>query len=216
MMVIGLTGGIGSGKTTVSDYLASKGYEIIDADKIAREMVSPGSEVLERIADAFGADILMADGSLDRKKLGGMVFSDRIKKTILDGIMHKRILEIISQRISMLNKAKTGAVSLNDSLAEPKSVIFIDAALLYETGLEGYTDSVWLVDADETIRISRIKERDGITEEEVKNRFGSQMPQKEKLARADTILINSGSKESLYKQVDDLLSILQKRQAGRE
>ncbi|MGI6731324.1 MAG: dephospho-CoA kinase [Anaerovoracaceae bacterium] len=207
MKVIGLTGGIGSGKTTVSDYLISLGYHVLDADKIAREIVEPGSDALIELVSVFGNEILLNDGSLNRKKLGKIVFSDPEKRKLLNKLMHTRILQIIRDKILQFQEDMEDAPVVVDSLGllPRNKVIFIDAPLLYETGLDKEASKVWVVDVDDEARINRIMERDGLSREDVKNRIASQMTRAEKNERADEILDNSGERQALYEQIDQLL-----------
>jgi len=193
MKIIGLTGGIGSGKSTVTDYLIARGFPVLDADKIAREIVLPGSEMLIQLVSVFGKAILMQDGSLDRKKLGAIVFSDAEKKKTLDGLMHTRILELIHDRILQYREE-----SVN-------KVIFIDAPLLFETGLDKSASETWVIDVDEETRIKRIMERDGLKREDIAMRISNQMTRDEKNKRADVILDNTGDQETLYQQIEQLL-----------
>ena len=195
MKIIGLTGGIGSGKSTISDYLTEKGFHVLDADKIAREIVMPGSEALIELVSVFGEEILMEDGSLDRKRLGAIAFADAEKKKLLDDIMHTRILEIIHQKV----------VEFRESMHR---TIFIDAALLFETGLDKFVGEIWVVDVEEEVRIKRIIDRDGMSRSEILKRIANQMDQEQKNSRADQILDNSGSKEALYQQIDALINRL--------
>lgn len=210
MKIIGLTGGIGAGKSTVSDYLVSLGYHVLDADKISREIVEPGSDALIELVSVFGREILLGDGSLNRKRLGKIVFSDPEKKAILDKLMHTRILEIIREKIILIQEeAEHKPVdigSLNNPFRE--KVIFIDAALLYETGLDKEVGKVWVVDVDDEARINRIMERDGLTRTDIQGRMASQMAREEKNRRADEILDNSGERKALYMQIDTLLQKL--------
>lgn len=193
MKVIGLTGGIGSGKTTVTDYLISRGFHVLDADKIAREIVLPGSEMLIQLTAVFGREILMEDGSLNRKKLAAIVFSDADKKKTMDALMHTRILELIHERILRFRE-------------EGKNkVIFIDAPLLFETGLDKSVSEIWVIDVDDETRINRIMERDGLNREDIEKRISSQMTREEKNRRADVILDNTGHQEALYGQIEELL-----------
>lgn len=193
MKVIGLTGGIGSGKSTATDYLISRGFHVLDADQIAREIVLPGSEMLIQLASAFGRGIILEDGSLDRKKLGEIVFSDPEKKTTLDALMHTSILELIRERILQFREE-----------GENK-VIFIDAPLLFETGLNKSVSEIWLIDVDDEIRIKRIMARDGLNREEIEKRISAQMTREEKQSLADVILDNTGDQEALYQQIEQLL-----------
>lgn len=193
MKIIGLTGGIGSGKSTVTDYLIARGFPVLDADKIAREIVLPGSEMLIQLTSVFGKSILMQDGSLDRKKLGNIVFSDPEKKKMLDGLMHTRILELIHDRILQYREETV------------HKLIFIDAPLLFETGLDKSVSEIWVIDVDEETRIKRIMERDGLKREDIAMRISNQMTRDEKNKRADVILDNTGNQEALYQQIEQLL-----------
>lgn len=193
MKIIGLTGGIGSGKSTVTDYLIARGFPVLDADKIAREIVLPGSEMLIQLTSVFGKSILMQDGSLDRKKLGDIVFSDSEKKKTLDGLMHTRILELIHDRILEYREETV------------HKLIFIDAPLLFETGLDKSVSETWVIDVDEETRIKRIMERDGLKREDIAMRISNQMTRDEKNKRADVILDNTGNQEALYQQIEQLL-----------
>lgn len=186
MTVVGLTGGIGSGKSTVSGYLISKNIEVIDADKIAREIVGPGSKVLEQLAKIFGQDILLPDGSLDRKKLGSIVFRDNQKREILNKITHHEIIGKIKSRIKEAHS----------------KIVVVDAPLLIETGLNQYVDEVWVVDVDDKIRIDRLINRDRLSESEIQERINSQLPREERLKYAKVILDNSGSLDYLLQQID--------------
>jgi len=208
MLTIGLTGGIGAGKSTVTKYIASKGFKIIDADAIARELVLPGSDTLTALVDRFGPDILESDGTLNRKRLAGIVFSDQNRKRELDEIMHGKILEIIRFRIDQYKCMEPVVNSEGERNDTSTHVVFIDAALLFETGLDAFADEIWIVDADDETRIRRIIERDAINREDVVKRIASQMPRQDKLARADRILDNSGSLNDLYRQIDGLLEEL--------
>lgn len=206
MKVIGLTGGIGSGKSTVSIYLIENGYHVLDADLIAREIVLPGSDTLIEITKCFGEELLLDDGNLNRKKLGEMIFSDPKKQEILNGIMHDKITEIILERIVQF---KEDSAAMNNrkekDWALKRRILFIDAPLLYEVGLDRSVSEVWVVDAEEEIRINRIMDRDQISKEEIQKRIRSQMDRQEKLDRADHILENSNDKQTLYTQIDQLL-----------
>lgn len=193
MNVIGLTGGIGAGKSTVSDYLLDKGYIVIDADKIARALTDKGSDTLQALTAAFGEEILFADGSLDRKKLAGIVFSDGEKRLILEEITTKEVVRIIEERLMQLQGEGC------------KGPVFVDAPLLFESGADKLTGAVWLVDADLDVRVARVMARDGASAEDVKRRIESQMDSEEKKVRSTDIIDNSKGKELLYRQVEQLL-----------
>lgn len=207
MKIIGLTGGIGSGKSTVTDYLTEKGFHVLDADKIAREIVLPGSEMLIQLSSVFGEEIICEDGSLNRKKLGDIVFSDAEKKKLLDSLMHTRILELIHERIFQFREEAEQAA---EAAADPGhiarfKVIFVDAPLLFETGLNNSVGEVWVIDVDDETRIKRIMERDGLKREDIQRRIETQMAREEKNRRADVILDNTKDQETLYRQIDELL-----------
>ena len=207
MKIIGLTGGIGSGKSTVTDYLVSMGFPVLDADKISRELVMPGSDMLIQLTAEFGDDILLDDGSLDRKKLGSIVFSDEKKKQTLDKMMHTKILEIIHDRILKIREESrhfAGNVTRSETVPKHR-VIFIDAPLLFETGLDKSVEEVWVIDVDDETRINRIMERDGLNRNEIIKIMNSQMARSEKNTRADVLLDNSGKREVLYHQLDQLI-----------
>lgn len=193
MKVIGLTGGIGAGKSTVSEFLTEAGYLIIDADRMAREITGKGSPVLQRIAEAFGDDMLFPDGSLDRKKLAAVVFSDRKKRQLLESMTTKEVIRMIGEQVAQLRRENK------------EKLIFVDAPLLFETGADRLTDFVWLVTADQQIRISRVMKRDNATEEQVLARIASQMDAEAKAARSTEIIDNSKGKEELYRRVEYLL-----------
>ena len=192
MRIIGLTGGIGSGKSTASNYLLQKGYPVIDADKIAREMVSPESQILFKLADCFGKNILNQDGSLNRKHLAAIAFSSKEQKENLDHIMLNEIVQTIPREIESYDK-------------EGKELIFIDAPLLFETGLDKKSHEIWVVDATDEIRMERVIKRDGSTREEVLARVEKQMSREEQHKRASYVLDNSTTTEALYEQIDKLL-----------
>lgn len=192
MRVIGLTGGIGTGKSTASEYLRKQGFSIIDADRISREIVEPGTLLLKELEKSFGSGIIKDDGTLDRKALAAIVFSDKEKKSRLDGLMHGHILDEIERKIS---ESQSG---------EGRGII-VDAPLLFETGLEKKCDQVWLITADEKLRILRVCERDGMDPEEVRARIQNQMADEEKKERAHRIVDNSGSKEALLAQLAELI-----------
>ncbi|MCR5482326.1 MAG: dephospho-CoA kinase [Clostridia bacterium] len=192
--VIGLTGGIGTGKSTVSRYLSEKGCKIVDADKIAHELTAEGSPLLPVLAENFGQDVLCNDGTLDRKKLASIVFSDKEKKKRLDEIMHGRIRMIVEQKI----EAYAG---------EGEKTVILDVPLLFETGMDNLCESVIVVDADEEVRIGRVVERDNTSAELVKARIRNQMSSEEKRRRADFVIDNSYGLSQLYENIDAVIKL---------
>ncbi len=193
MKVIGLTGGIGAGKSTVSAYLRKKGYVIIDADAISHHITEKGSPVLEKIRESFGSQVVRSDGSLDRKKLADIVFSDKEKLKLLETLTTREVIKDIEKRLHQIKESGTGGL------------IFVDAPLLFETGADRLTDYVFMVDADMETRINRVTERDHAERKQVLARIKSQMPSEEKTARSDEVIDNSKGKEELYRQIEALL-----------
>lgn len=192
MKLIGLTGGIGTGKSTVSEYLAERGYPIIDADKIAREIVEVGQPALKEIEKKFGKDIINHDGSLNRKALATIVFSDNSKRKVLEDITMPQICKIISERVDLLKK-------------QAVKIAFLDAPLLFEAGLDSIVDFIFCVDADLETRINRVCERDGSTRDDVVARIHSQMSNDDKMKASDEIIDNSKGLSELHNIIDELL-----------
>jgi len=192
MKIIGLTGGIGAGKTTVAEYLAEKGFPVIDADKLAREIVEPGMKALKTIELEFGIDMINLDGSLNRKKLGDAVFSDREKLLKLNRITHKEILDKIKMEILGFER-------------DNANLIFIDAPLLFETGIDSMVHETWVIDAPVNLRNERVKKRDLMNDEDIKSRIANQMEQHIKNAKATVVIDNSLGMEELHKKIDQLI-----------
>lgn len=199
MKVIGLTGGIGTGKSTVSAYLSKQGIKVIDADKIAREIVAVGEPALREIAAAFGHGILNTDGSLNRKALSSIVFNRPDEMQKLESITRNRIITVIENRLEAMRDDEEMADYSDVQMA------VIDAPLLFESGLNRLCDEVWVIDAEREVRIQRAIKRDNANREEIVARINSQMDADEALAKADRIINNSGSLAALYKQIDNLL-----------
>ncbi|AEE91750.1 dephospho-CoA kinase [Tepidanaerobacter acetatoxydans] len=193
MTVVGLTGGIASGKSTVSSLLKDKGAAIIDADEIAKEIMSKGKPVWINVVNHFGEQILNDDKSdIDRKKLADIVFSDRIQLEALNSLTHPEILKEIKKQLENYKKAG-------------RKVIVIDAALLLESGLDALVDEVWLVAVDEKTQIKRLimREKD-MAHAQALNRIKSQMPLKEKLKYANRVIDNNAGIEETREQIDEI------------
>lgn len=191
-MIIGLTGTIGSGKSTVSARLNSLGALILDTDIIAREVVEPNTDGLKEIEKAFGSGAIAADGSLDRKSVAAIVFADKEKRMLLNSIIHPAVLKTL--------KARTDA----ELAVNSRRLIVWDVPLLIEVGWTKYVDSVWLVTAPENIRMARIIKRDGCTTTEAESRIRAQMSEAEKRAYSNEIIDNGSSLAMLYERVDAL------------
>lgn len=188
MKVIGLTGGIASGKSTVSRYLKELGAYIIDADIIAREIVKPGKPAYREIVSCFGKEILRPDGEIDRARLGSMVFADPVARERLNQITHPRVKEAMEQELAQCK-------------ARGVRIAVLDVPLLYEAGMDKMADEVWVVWLPEPVQIERLISRDGLDEEAARMRVISQMPLDEKKKRGDVIIDNSGDLDDTYRQV---------------
>lgn len=193
LKVIGLTGGIASGKSTVSNYLTSKGFQVIDADIIAREVVKRGSVGLKKIVKTFGQTILRSDGTLNRKKLRSIVFNDKDALSNLENITHPLIIEKIKKDIMMIHKHKDA------------SVVFLDCPLLFEMNLDNLVNEVWLVSTTTDNQIKRIVERDATDALEAKRIIEQQMSLEEKAKKSDIIIENNSTVASLKSKVELLL-----------
>lgn len=192
-MLIGLTGGIGSGKTLVANFLKEFGAIVIDTDEIAREIVNPGEEAYFEIVETFGKDILLPNKEIDRKKLGEMIFSSEDARQKLNAICHPRIMKEVAKRVSQYS---------------PNDIIFLVVPLLIEEKMQSFVDKIWLVKADKEIQLERILKRDNLTPQEAQARINSQMPTQEKEKFADVIIDNNGSFDNTKKQVEYLFKKL--------
>jgi dephospho-CoA kinase len=188
---VGLTGGIASGKSTVADELARRGAVVIDADRLAREVVEPGTRELAKVAERFPGALV--DGRLDRAKLAAVVFADPQTRRDLERIIHPAV--------------RKRAAELEQS-APPGSVIVHVIPLLVETGQESDFDLCVVVDVDHETQLSRLLARDGMTRAEAEARIGAQATREQRLAAADVVIDNSGSVTQLREQIDDLWSVL--------
>lgn len=189
MRVIGLTGGIATGKSTVAAMLAGRGAAVVDADELAREVVVPGQPALEEIAADFGAGVLAADGTLDRAALGDIVFADEERRRRLEEITHPRISVLMRQRIA-------------DAMAAAPPLVVVDIPLLFENGRSGMVEGVLLVDADEATQLRRLLERDGLAEVEARRRIAAQMPIERKRPLATWVVDNGGDLAATERQVE--------------
>lgn len=190
--ILGLTGGIATGKSTVSRYFSDQGYPVIDADLIAREVVEPGTLGLEKIVAVFGRSVLTQQGELDRQKLGQLVFSDILKRKKLDAVLDGEIRQAIVKAIEEYTLKKT-------------ALVIVDIPLLYEAGYESLMTKVMVVYVSEETQLKRLMERNSLTQEEAKQRMNSQLSIQIKKMRADFVIDNSGTKEETKLQVLDWL-----------
>lgn len=188
MLIIGITGGIGSGKTAASDYLASRGITVVDADQVSREVVEPGQPALEQIRAHFGDRVLQSDGRLDRAALREIVFADPEQRRTLEAITHPAI-----------------AAEIRDQLAASQSpYTVLVSPLLLETDQHRMVDRVLLVDVPESVQVERTARRDGVPGDQVRPIMAAQMDREDRRQRADDIVLNDGSLADLHEQLDHL------------
>lgn len=188
MKVIGLTGGIATGKSSVAGLLEQLGASIVDADQLARDAVRPGTEAYLAIVDQFGPGILDAEGFIDRTHLGGLIFADSEARNRLESIVHPAIKRLAGERLAALRE-----------IGVPIAVYM--AALLVEAGAIDRVDEVWVVSVNEKIQIERLMNRDGLSREDALRRIGSQMPMEEKKGYGKVVIDNSGAWEDTERQV---------------
>ena len=190
MRIIGLTGGIASGKSTVSRILQSMGAVAIDADAIAHELAEPGAPLYEAYITHWGAGILTPEGTLDRRKIGDIVFADEDERRWLDDVSHPLLYREVQRRLAALRTSDVQTVVL-------------DAPLLFEAGWERLADETWVVVLPRYIQLRRLMARNHYTEEEALSRMESQLSQEEKMRRADVVIDNRGSEAQLEKKVQE-------------
>ena len=195
-MIIGITGSIGTGKSTVSNYLISKGYSVVDADKISKGAYNIGSNGYKAILEVFGVEILNSNGEVDRKKIKKIVFDNSNMLQRLNMAIHPIIINEIEKEIEIL--------------LESQNVVFLDAPLLIETELHKKVDKIIVVVCDKNEQINRIIKRDKITADMAISIINSQMSIDEKLKFADYIVYNNSTIENLYSQVDEIILEIKK------
>lgn len=196
MLKVGLTGSIAVGKTFVCGVLAELGCTVLDADKTAREVVERGTEGLERIVREFGHEVLDADGALDRKRLGAIVFGDPAKRALLNSIVHPLVIERQDRWLS------------EQEGRDPEGIAVIDAALMIESGGYKRFDQLIVVWCEADVQLRRLMERDKLTETEARRRIEAQMPQSEKKKYADHLINTSLGFEDTRRQTEDVFRVL--------
>lgn len=202
-MIVGLTGQTGAGKTSVSDYLRKKGHHVIDADLVAREVVAKGSKCLMDLVIAFGVDILRPDGTLNRRKLGDMVFADKSKRKVLNRITFPYIQEEIFARVEELGRQGAG-------------IVFLDAPTLIESGTHQRCHKVISVIAPSELRMDRILKRDDITLQQGLIRMGAQHQDEYYTSKSDYVLTNDKGLGELFRRVDEVIAALEALSGQKE
>ena len=195
--IIGITGGIASGKSTVTEFLRQQGYQVIDADQGVHELQEPGGRLYQALLSTFGPAILQEDGRLDRPKLGAMIFGDP---------------ELLAQSSQIQNQIiREELAGRRDLLAETEDIFFMDLPLLFELQYEDWFDQIWLVDVTEKTQLSRLMTRNSLSQEEAEKRIAAQLSLLEKRKRADVLIDNNGSLEQTRQQLRDALQKLERR-----
>ncbi len=195
-MRVGLTGGVASGKSTVSAILDELGAVVVDADVLSREAVAPGTEGLAEVVEAFGPDVLTPDGALDRPALGAVVFADEARRRVLEGIIHPRV------------RARAAEI---EAAAAPGAVVVHDIPLLTETGQAGTFDAVVVVDVPVATQVARMVEQRGMTREDAEARVAAQASREDRLAVATYVVDNTGTREQLRTRVAEVYAALASR-----
>ena len=198
MYVIGLTGGIGSGKSTVAQMLQQQGAKLLSADAVGHEVYEPGRPAWQEIVDAFGREVVGSDGKIDRKKLGPIVFSDPEQLRRLNAITHPRMKELMREKL----EAERGGGA---------RIAVLEAALLFDAGWDDLTDEVWVTVAPPEVAAKRTAERSGISVEEALSRIGAQMSNEERIARSQVVIDTDCPLDQTQKQVSEEWERLQER-----
>lgn len=196
--VVGITGGIGSGKTECTRFLTEHGGVVIDADSLSRELTSPSGEALPLIEAQFGKDVFNGDGTLNRKALGDVVFSDEARRRELEGIIHP----LVQHSVMM---------SIRQAAQDGISLVFLSVPLLFETGMDALCDETWCMSVSPEEQLRRVMERDGLTRAEAQARIDSQMPQEEKERRATHLIHTEKPLEVTHAELLVLLRDLRHR-----
>jgi dephospho-CoA kinase len=202
-LLVGLTGGIASGKSTAGNIFQELGAHMIDADQVSRDLVAPSMPALEEIADAFGPTILGKNGELDRAALGDLIFADPEKRLTLERILHPPIAEEIDRRVDDLRRKF------------PEGIIVVDAALTIEVGNQDRHEYLVVVYTDEEAQLRRLMQRDGLENSEAQERIDAQMPLARKVEYADFVIGNGGSVEELRAEVERVFGELERLRLAR-
>jgi len=202
MLIVGLTGGIASGKSLVTRVLRDLGAHIIDADKIVHDLLAPGQDACREVVGHFGKEIQLPDGSIDRRRLGDIIFNHPEERAWLNQCIHPRVFEAYNHQVRHLSER------------QPDAIVIMDAALLIETGYHRHMDRLIVVYADQKAQMKRLMERDRFTLEQAMARISSQMPLDEKRKYADFVIENTGTRDATEQQTREVFTKL-KAEAGR-
>ena len=195
--IIGITGGIASGKSTVTEFLRQQGYQVVDADQVVHELQEPGGRLYQALLSTFGTAILQEDGRLDRPKLGAMIFGNPDVLARSSQLQNEIIREELAGR--------------RDLLAETEDIFFMDLPLLFELEYDNWFDQIWLVDVTEETQLGRLMARNALSQEEAEKRIAAQLSLREKRKRANILIENNGSLEGTRQQIRNALQKLERR-----
>lgn len=196
MLIVALTGGIACGKSVIAEILLAKGCYVDSADAAAHELMSPGSQVWRSVVDHFGASVQRPDGSIDRGRLGAVVFADAAERAVLNALVHPRLLRRIRELIADVER-------------EGRNRIFVsEAALVFEAGFAPHFDRIVVADCSEEVQIARLTSRDGIGREDALRKIRTQLPRREKVDRADYVIDTSGSMAETLDQTERVYAML--------
>jgi dephospho-CoA kinase len=204
MLIVGLTGGIASGKSLVTRVLRDLGAHVIDADKIVHDLLAPGQDACREVVGHFGNDILLPDGAIDRRKLGDIIFNHPEERAWLNQCIHPRVFKAYQTQVHHLRER------------QPEAIVVMDAALLIETGYHKHMDKLIVVYARQQDQVKRLMERDRFTLEQAMARIASQMPLDEKRAYADHVIENTTTREDAERQTREVFEKLRQEAGQRE
>ncbi len=189
VLKIAITGGAGSGKTSVCNRFIELGIKVLNSDTLARKAVTTGSPAYEKIVNHFGREVLLSNGTLNRQILRNIIIKDDNARIALEKITHPEITKLMNQKIAQAKK-------------DGDDIVLVEVPLLFELGMENHFDLVIVVSADHKLRVKRLIDRDNISHDEAKNLINVQMPEEEKVKRTEFVIINDNTKEQLIKSVD--------------
>jgi dephospho-CoA kinase len=201
VLLVGLTGGLGAGKSTVARMLATRGAVIVDADDLAREALEPGTHAFRQVRELFGEEVLTSDGRIDRVALARVVFADPEKRKLLESLTHPEVFRLLAETL--------------ESLRGTDSIVVFDAPLIVETGFHEACDVLVVVTAPEDVRVERVIRDRGMSEDEARARIDAQIPEAEREAAANLVVVNDGDLDALGPRIDALWAELRRLEAEK-
>ena len=193
MITLGITGGVATGKTTVARMFSSLGVKVVDSDRLVHGLIQPGGETCRKIVNLFGSTILGQDNSIDRRKLGEIVFNDSVKRKDLEGIIHPEVKKLIRGKLSLYERSG-------------EEIVAVEIPLLFEANMENVVDRIVVVVRKKSLQERALRENKNLSEENALKRISAQLPIEEKITRADFVIDNNGSLPETKKQVGELVA----------